>query len=154
MKSLMALLLMSLFSLSLYSQNLDELPVETRDSILVARTKAAVMKHGSEFWRDYKAPQIEARHISPYGGYPKEDVGRKYYKVNILYDKSKEKLWMEWIAQVCFWADNGEIDTIGFGNGYIFTPYDNDHRIVHYQSWEDQRKSGGVYNVENEPVVP
>ena len=58
MKSLIALFLISLFSLSLYSQNLDELPVETRDSILVVRTKTAVMKHGPEFWRDYKAPKI------------------------------------------------------------------------------------------------
>lgn len=151
MKSLIALFLISLFSLSLYSQNLDELPVETRDSILVVRTKTAVMKHGPEFWRDYKAPKIKSSHILSTGS---PNVGRKYYMVSILYDKSKEKLWMEWIAQVRFWADNGEIDTIGFGNGYIFRPYDNDHRIVHYQSWEDQRKSGGVYNVENEPVVP
>ena len=87
MKSLIVLFFISLFSLSLYSQNLDELSVKTRDSILVARTKAAVMKHGPEFWRDYKAPQIEVRYISPHGGYPKEDVGRKYYKVNIFYNE-------------------------------------------------------------------
>ena len=68
--------------------------------------------------------------------------------------KSKEKLRKGWIAQVCFWADNGEIDTIGFGNGYIFGPYDNDHRVVHYQSWDDQRKCGGIYKVDNEPIVP
>ncbi|NDV64576.1 hypothetical protein [Bacteroides sp. 224] len=155
---------LSFIIIFLNAQNLDQLPTKERNSVLIAKTKEVIMKHGPGYWREHKKPVIETKYISK-NGFPEkgENIGRKYYNVKILYDKTVETLYdINCAAEVWIWADTGQILLIAFGNGYGWiidndpatrSTEQEDKRIVHFQSLEDWRKNNREFKVENEPVA-
>jgi hypothetical protein len=101
-----------------YSQNLDNLPKEKRDSILIAKAKEIVLIWGPAYYREYKSPIIkrEVTNLNYPGG------GRIFYIVTFLYDKTKETLDEDFAAEVRIWADTGIVGGITFGNGAMILP--------------------------------
>lgn len=113
------LIAMFLFSIAIASaQNLDSLPQSKRDSILIAMSKAIILKHGPGYYREYKKPIIERKVCEEHPLMEEKDralIGKAFYCMTYLYDKSKERLDEDFAAKVFIWA-TGEPHSVWFGN--------------------------------------
>jgi hypothetical protein len=102
------------------SQNLDSLPQERRDSILISTANEVVLRYGPGYYREYKQPLIERNQIPEKGptNPTGENIGRILYNVMFLYDKTKELLEKDFAAVIDVWGDTGKPILIYFGNGW------------------------------------
>ena len=115
-------LLMSIifgYTIMAFSQNLDNLPTEKRDSLLKAMSKEIILKYGPGYYREYKEPTIK-RIVVPASDTNPEgiNVGRAFYTIIYWYDKTKERLEEDFAAKVKIWADTGEPASVLFGCNY------------------------------------
>lgn len=118
--------------------NLDRLSEKKRTEYLISKAKEVVMHFGHRYYREYVAPVIE-RGISGTSkasvpqSYMEANANRSYYKVGYLYDRSKERFWGDYSAEVYIWVDTGEAFSVMFGNG---------HGIALYDLTEEELKKG------------
>ena len=91
------------------AQNLDRMPKNKRDSLLIAVAKEVVLKFGPDYYREVSKPIVERTTIP--GG------TTIYFEVFFLYDKTEERLDMDFAAQVRFRDDTGKPVYICLGNG-------------------------------------
>lgn len=139
---------------SLHAQqaNLDKLPAARRDSMLIEIAKAAVLKYGPGYWREYKDTGIqkpEIRYFITEEGerttvsYP-ELKNKKIYYVTFFYDKTKETLSNYYAARISIVAESGTACIVMFGNmrGLGIYEYEktgsklrssSDHPVVPYE---------------------
>ena len=102
------------------AQNLDSMPVDKRDSIIISISKEIILKYGSDYYREYSLPMIE-RSMVPLRGESNPsgiNAGRVAYVVTFLYDKTEETLEWDYTAKVSIWADTGNPCNVMFGNGF------------------------------------
>jgi len=85
------------------AQDLRTLTAGERDNLLISIAKEVVLKYGPDYYREYKPPVITKE---PWSSGKHHTIGRTYYKVAILYDKTKELLG-NYAAEVFFWEDTG-----------------------------------------------
>ena len=104
----------------LTAQNLDKMSKNKRESLLIATAKEVVMKYGPDYYRDYKPPVIERYQVPPKGerNPTGEMVGKIFYYVIFLHDKTQESLEMGFAAKVVFPEDTGKPVGILFGNNW------------------------------------
>lgn len=102
-----------------FSQNLDSLPQQQRDSILIEVAKDVVLTYGPGYYREYKRPIIKRRQVPPLGdiNLTGDNANRIFYEVIFLYDKSKEQLSYDFAARVLIWSDSRKPIDVMFGNG-------------------------------------
>lgn len=105
--------------------NLDRLTEKKRTEYLISKAKEVVMRYGPGYYRDYAAPVIEREvfdtsKVGAPQSFLEENANRVQYIVKYPYDKSKERFFGEYSAEVGFWADSGEPYTVTFGNGWGF----------------------------------
>ena len=130
MKQLLLIMAVLGLSVNLSAQNLDKMPQKQRDSVLLVKAKATVLKHGPDYYRDYGRPEIKHEHISDKFQtqireiYIKNHPGRSFYTVTFLYDKSEEDFPWKYSSKVYIWGDTGVVFQIDFGNGLGFGQLD------------------------------
>lgn len=119
LKWIVMFLLFSAFNQETSSQNLDSLPQQQRDSILIEVAKEVVLKYGPGYYREYKRPVITRSQVPPLGevNLTGDDANRIFYEVVFLYDKSKEQLSYDFAARVLIWSDSRKPIDVMFGNG-------------------------------------
>lgn len=106
-------------TITAFSQNLDSIPTEKRDSLLKAISKEIILKYGPGYYREYKVPTIERVVVPPSETNPEGiNVGRAFYMITYWYDKTKEHLEEDFAAKVKIWADTGEPGSVLFGCNY------------------------------------
>lgn len=144
------LLLISLFLivvLSVQAQKLSELPQQQRDSILLLVAKAAVLRYGPDYYREYKTPSISflSKYKSQTG--PNTWKDGDIYIVTFFYDQSKERLAEDFAAKVSIWDDTKRAFSIYFGNAWGYFNLDKpetrsnpDNRKMPYQALEEPEK--------------
>ena len=98
------------------AQFFDTMPVAKRDSLLISLAKEVVLLYGPDYYREYPSPTITS------GKFPYDEryLGKPYYLVTFLYDKTIEKLEWNHAAKVRIFADTGEPASVFFGNGIGF----------------------------------
>ena len=107
------------YTIMAFSQNLDNIPTEKRDSLLKAMSKEIILRYGAGYYREYKVPTIERVVVPPSETNPEGiNVGRAYYMITYWYDKTKERLEEDFAAIVRIWADTGEPAAVLFGCNY------------------------------------
>lgn len=107
------------YTITVFSQNLDNIPTEKRDSLLKAKSKEIILRYGPGYYREYKAPTIERIVVPPSETNPEgTNVGRAFYTIIYWYDKTKERLEEDFAAKVKIWADTGEPTSVLFGCNY------------------------------------
>ena len=104
-----------------FSQDLDSLPQQQRDSILIEVAKEVVLKYGPGYYREYKRPVITRSQVPPLGevNLTGDDANRIIYEVVFLYDDTKELLDFDFAAKVAIWGDTYKPIRVLFGNGFI-----------------------------------
>jgi hypothetical protein len=115
-KTVFLVIVLTGYTIAALSQNLDSMPQEQRDSILIAKSKEIVLRYGPEYYREYKTPVIE-EYITSNDDFFKENVGRKIYSVIFPCDTTKEWLREGFAVMARFWGDTGSPESITFGNG-------------------------------------
>lgn len=117
--------------------SLHWMPKEKRDSILLAVSKAAILKYGPGYYKDTHRTVIE-----DLGVYYKLEhyEGLRLYKVTYQYDRRVERLFKDYAAEIYVRSDNGKAVNIGFGNGWGFGSLDayetdeiEDNLIIPYE---------------------
>ena len=101
------------------------MPIAQRDSLLISIAKEAVLMHGPDYYRDKFPPIIERYLLSPPPNigeikiHPTEEkmIGRTFYSVTFLYDKTEERLSKDYATIVSICANTGNPVRIWFGNG-------------------------------------
>lgn len=99
------------FCITLSAQPLSSLPQKQRDSILLKVAQEAVNKFGPDYDRGYKTPLISNLITIEKGSFK----GKTRYTVTYPYDTAKEKMEMEFSAQVLIWNDTHKAFNIMFG---------------------------------------
>ena len=136
MNRLSFLLLLSVHSL--YAQDLDKLCEKKRNEILIMTAKKVVMKHGPDYYRNYKLPVIEKDSITTKNASERHrlNIGRIFYRVKFLYDRKKEELNLNEAAMVAIWEDTGKAFSVLFGNGFGLFDLDKEETDIQipYQS--------------------
>ena len=98
-----------------FSQDLRRMPRPERDSILLAKSKAAILKYGEkEYWEHCLAPKISVLDWT----FDENNTGRVMYIITYPYDTTLYLFDAYFAAKVRIWADNGNVFSVGFGNGY------------------------------------
>ncbi len=117
---LFILILLSCLCQKAISQDLDSLPQQQRDSILIEVAKDVVLKFGPGYYREYKHPVIKRRQVPPLGkiNLTGDNAYRVFYEVIFFYDKTKELLEYDFAAKVNIWGDTHEPINVLFGNGF------------------------------------
>jgi len=120
-KIIYIIILLYSLCLNTFSQDLDSLPQQQRDSILIEVAKEVVLKYGPGYYREYKRPIITRRQILPMGdiNVTGKNAGRIFYEVIFLYDETKELLEYDFAARVAIWGDTHKPIRVLFGNGFI-----------------------------------
>lgn len=114
MKRLFLLSVSMLFTLFLSAQAVDlqKMSTKKRNHHLRNIAKEVTLAFAPEYYREYKAPIIlgpyeyDANEFS-YLENKNQFIGRKYYRVIIPYDFSKENLHRDYAAKIQIWADDG-----------------------------------------------
>ncbi len=129
--------------------SLSQMDSVKRYEYLVKLAREVIKNFGPGYYREYKKPDIsELRVFSDNNAQHPEiqrNVGRKYYTVTFLYDKTQERLEWDYAAQVSIWEDDGEPKDVMFGHNlgidFAFRPYRQwvkegikDDDIMPYQS--------------------
>ncbi len=116
---LFILILLSCLCQKAISQDLDSLPQQQRDSILIEVAKDVVLKFGPGYYREYKRPVIKRRQVPPLGeiNLTGDNANRFFYEVIFLYDETKERLEYDFAAKVTIWGDSRKPIEVMFGNG-------------------------------------
>ena len=128
-KIIFAILLCVSYSTTSMAQNLRTMPVDQRDSLLISIAKEVVLLNGPDWYRKYGEPIIERHEV------PRElNSGRRYarryfYTVTFLYDRTQERLHMDFAARVSIREDGVPVN-VQFGNGLLISSPENDLRNV------------------------
>ncbi|MDB5143678.1 MAG: hypothetical protein JWQ66_2391 [Mucilaginibacter sp.] len=129
-------------------QHISDLPSNERDSLLAAKAKEVILLHGPGYYRDFKAPEIQATQITepmlPRDLGNKEYLGKMVYIVTFDYDKAKEQQIQDFTAVVSILQDTGEILEVVFGNGM--------RRVFYADPSQYRNLQGGI--VRYQPVIP
>lgn len=133
MKSI-AIVAMMVCSLSMSAQtvNFKAMRPEKRNEYMIKLAKEIIMNFGPGYYREVEEPKVleEIKTFDVPEGCDEEQMrcnGRKYYEVQMVYDKNKERLAWGYAAKVRIWADDGEPFYVTFGNGmgvnFIYRSY-------------------------------
>lgn len=99
------------FAATMQAQEVDfeKMPQKQRDSTLIAIAKAAVMRHGPDWYRDYKIEiNSHKQEVGP-------NIGKKDYTVTFYYDPKKEYMHNAYAVMVKI-RFTGQPYSIWFGN--------------------------------------
>lgn len=129
--------------------NLETLPEAERNSKLIEIAKAAVLKYGPGYWREYKNTGIKKPEIRQYIAKDGESIavswpelkGKKVYYIKFFYDQTKERLRENFAADVTIVAESGVACDIWFGNARGLGTYHHEtgktkssgHAVVPYR---------------------
>ena len=98
-----------------FSQDLRRMPRPERDSILLAKSKAAILKYGEkEYWEHCLSPKIRILEWT----FDEENTGRPIYVITYPYDTTLYMFKTYFAAKVEIWADDGNVYSVSFGNNY------------------------------------
>ena len=111
------------------AENLDSLSTEKRNKKLIKMAKEVVLRHGPDYYRDYKPPVIKSQRVSDKTvdmsvGMIEKYKGRSYYTVEYPYDLKEEVFGSFYSAKVYVWGDTGKVFYIVFGGGFGIQNYD------------------------------
>ena len=111
------------------AENLDSLSTEKRNKKLIKMAKEVVLRHGPDYYRDYKPPVIKSLIVSDKSGdlrinLRKKYKDRSYYTVEYPYDLKEEVFGSFYSAKVYVWGDTGKVFYIVFGGGFGIQNYD------------------------------
>lgn len=115
--TLICSLLLICFKALGFSQNLDLLPQNQRDSILIAISKETVLKYGPGYYRDNIKPTIERGQVPKEGQLGGKNANRVFYRVTFFYDPEMESLECNYTSRISIWADSRKPMIVMFGNG-------------------------------------
>ena len=106
----------------------DSIAKKKLDEKLIKLTKQVVLKHGRDYYREYKEPVIKYRRVSKssrdlHPSIIRKNMKRIYYTVEYPYDMEKEISYSEYAAKVYFWEDLTIFD-VAFGHGMGIRDYD------------------------------
>ena len=133
MRLLLLLFCMTIGLLSLSGQvtaeNLDSLSTERRNKKLIKLAKEVVLRHGPDYYRDYKPPVIKSQRVSDKTvdmtvNMIKKYKGRSYYTVEYPYNLKEEVFRSFYSAKVYVWGDTGKVFFMMFGGGFCIENYD------------------------------
>ena len=101
-KIIYIIILLYSLCINTFSQDLDSLPQQQRDSILFEVAKEVVLKYGPGYYREYKRPVIKRRQVPPLGeiNLTGDNANRFFYEVIFLYDETKKRLEYDFAAKV------------------------------------------------------
>lgn len=126
--------------------NLDKMSEKKRTEYLLARTKELTMKHGPDFYREYKAPVIKRLIVNKenYKLPPKLQTqypDRVYYEVGYPYDHNKEIFFGDYSIEVRFWADTGEafLFIAGTGMGFFLDKLTEEEASKYFFKFDKER---------------
>lgn len=125
--------LLGIYSMA-YSQEQDTIVIKDSiakmklDNKLIKLSKQVVLKHGPDYYREYKEPVIRYRRVSKaardlHPSIIKKHMGLVYYTVEYPYDMEEEIFYGEYAAKVYFWEDL-TIFHVSFGHGMGIRDYD------------------------------
>ena len=133
MRRLLLLFCMTVGLLSLSGQvtaeNLDSLSTEKRNKKLIKLAKEVVLRHGPDFYREYKPPVIKSQRVSDKTVDMTVEMierykGRSYYTIEYPYNIKEEVFHNYYSVKVYVWGATGKVFSILFGNGREITDYD------------------------------
>jgi hypothetical protein len=116
-KNIVVVLLLLVSYILCHAQNLDSIPQDLRDSILIGITKDVVLKYGPGYYRDYKKPEITRGQLSEEGDRFGNNANRPYYLITFYYDPAKERLDWDFSYKVYVWKDNWQPFKMAVGCG-------------------------------------
>ena len=98
------------------------------DKKLIKLAKQVVLKHGPEYYREYREPVIRYRRVSKAWNdlhltYVEAHAGQVYYTVEYPYNKEEERFFTSFSAKVYFWEDL-TVFHVSFGHGMGIRDYD------------------------------
>ena len=106
--------------ITLNAQNPANLTAAKRNE-LIALAKEVVLRYGPDYYREYGSPVIEYKQWSSADKITDKRfvhwAGKGYYRITFPYDKTQEKLAMDFSARVDIWADTSVPKEVMFGNG-------------------------------------
>lgn len=113
---------------SITSVYIDSITRIKLDKKLIKLTKKAVLKHGQDYYREFKAPVIHYKKVSQNttdltASEIQANEGKIYYTVEYPYDITKEVFYSNYSVKVYFWEDLS-IFIVFFGNGQ-YIDYEN-----------------------------
>lgn len=143
MKNLLLFIMMCMaLSGQAQTRELGQMSIKARNRYLVKLAKEVVMHFGPEYYRTYKKPIVldpipfdEEQYKGRDAKVIKKYSGRRYYRVVIPYDFTKEMLSKDYAAIVYIWEDDGTPAIVNFGDpdpGFQFL----------YISYEQRLKDG------------
>ena len=117
-----------------YSQEQDTVIIKDSiakmklDKKLIKLAKQVVLKHGPEYYREYREPVIRYRRVSKASSdlFPeliKAYAGQVYYTVEYPYNKEEERFYTDFSAKVYFWGDL-TVFHVSFGHYMGIKDYD------------------------------
>lgn len=100
---------------------LDSVTKKKLDKKLIKLTKEVVLKHGPGYYREYKEPIINYRHVERNArdlssSVLERNLGRVFYTVEYPYNREEESFNGSYSAKVYFWEDL-TIFYVNFGHG-------------------------------------
>ena len=118
--------------------NLSQMTEKARNEYLIKKAKEVAMAFAPEWMQWEVTPQVSPKH-KYYSNNQRPDiqqnVGREYYVVTFYYnDETKAKIKYDYAVDVRIWADYGEVESIGTGDGWC--------RVFHSYSYEQMKKEG------------
>lgn len=152
MKSYIIPLLMLLCSISTtaFAKNFSKLDKEQRTEYLINLAKEVTKNFGPEWYNLGPVHAVIDDTLAIFKDNPnppreqiQKNIGRKYYRVKLFYDKAtKERVIYTRASSVDIWADDGEPKSVFFGNSY-----GRNFFFISYREWlkmgvqeEDQTK--------------
>ncbi|WP_288633067.1 hypothetical protein [Butyricimonas virosa] len=117
-----------------YSQEQDTVIIKDSvakmklDEKLIKLAKQVVLKHGPEYYREYREPLIRYRRVSRvwrdlHMEYVKAYAGQVFYTVEYPYNQEEERFYIGYSAKVYFLEDL-TIFHVSFGHGMCIRDYD------------------------------
>ena len=107
------------------AENLDSLSTEKRNKKLIKLAKEVVLRHGPDFYREYKPPVIKSQRVSDKTvdmtvEMIKKYRGRFYYTIEYPYDLKEEIFSSFYSAKVYVWRDTGKVFILCLGEDLVF----------------------------------
>ncbi|MBQ7686137.1 MAG: hypothetical protein IJT28_02750 [Bacteroidaceae bacterium] len=141
MKSIFNIVVMVLLSTPSFAQdckNLRTMNEAERTQILCKKAQEVMSSLAPEWMQWNVIPKVSPIH-KYFSNNQRPDIqrnlGREYYIVTFYYDEAtKAKIKYDYAGEVRIWADNGEVESIGTGEGW--------YRVFHNTSYEQMKKEG------------
>ena len=152
MRALIIFIMMALLSSPSFAQKNNDLRKieESKRNQLLCKKAQEVMSSLAPEWMQWNVmPKVSSIH-KYFSNNQRPDIqrniGREFYTVTFYYDEAtKAKIKYDYAGEVRIWADNGEVESIGTGEGW--------YRVFHNTSYEQMKKEG-IKPTDQMPFVP